>query len=549
MPEEDFSSCSALVVDGNVTSRAVLVAQLRDLGITQITQCTRTADARRQLEFQHFDFVLCELHFADAAPTGQDLLDDLRRDNLLPFSTVFIMVTGEATYIRVAEAAESALDGYLLKPHKAAQLEQRLLLARRRKLSLQPIFSCIDTQDISGAAQQCLARFQRKAPFWLYSARVGAELLLRLERYDEAQALYRSVLAARVLPWAQLGIARCLLEAGQSAQACSALEALIAEDPEFAEAYDIHARALFEQGQFERALNSYQMALALTPSSISRLQSVAMMLFYQGEYRAAERQLERSTRLGLESKLFDAQPLVLLALTRLELQDRRGLQRCLEDFRRLRERQADNPRLQRLEHYVHTIVDLQSQDTEAVLAAVAPLAWDLHDAEFDLESATDLVAVLTQMRVREIHFAPAEQMIHSIALRFCSSRPVSEMLIACALAHTPYADWIRAAQSRVLAQAEAALAQVRDGALEAGIDTLLAQAQDSLNVRLIDNAYQLILKHQARLPDPQQWLARALALQRQAGAGNRKPTLGRQLRPPGGLILRSSPRRHPGPVA
>ena len=102
---------------------------------------------------------------------------------------------------------------------------------------------------------------------------------------------------------------------------------------------------------------------------------------------------------------------------------------------------------------------------------------------------------------------------------------------------------------RVLAQAEAALAQVRDGALEAGIDTLLAQAQDSLNVRLIDNAYQLILKHQARLPDPQQWLARALALQRQAGAGNRKPTLGRQLRPPGGLILRSSPRRHPGPVA
>ena len=56
--------------------------------------------------------VLCQHHFANEASSGQDLLDDLRRNQLLLFSTVFIMVTGEATYAKVAEAAESALDGY-----------------------------------------------------------------------------------------------------------------------------------------------------------------------------------------------------------------------------------------------------------------------------------------------------------------------------------------------------------------------------------------------------------------------------------------------------
>ena len=57
-------------------------------------QYTRVADARRALEFKTFDIVLCEQYFTPDSPTGQDLLDDLRRNQLLPFSTVFIMVAG-----------------------------------------------------------------------------------------------------------------------------------------------------------------------------------------------------------------------------------------------------------------------------------------------------------------------------------------------------------------------------------------------------------------------------------------------------------------------
>ena len=138
--ENDLGTCSALVVDGNPTSRSILISHLRDFGLPTVVQAARTADARRQLEYRTFDFVLCEQHFPGESTSGQDLLDDLRRNQLLPFSTIFIMITGEATYATVAEAAESALDGYLLKPHKAAHLGERLRQARVRKLSLQGIF-------------------------------------------------------------------------------------------------------------------------------------------------------------------------------------------------------------------------------------------------------------------------------------------------------------------------------------------------------------------------------------------------------------------------
>ena len=104
LPEDDLSVSQALVIDSNPTSLSILVSQLRGFGMGSVVQCARLSDARRQLEYRAFDVVLCQHHFANEASSGQDLLDDLRRNQLLPFSTVFIMVTGEATYAKMAEA-------------------------------------------------------------------------------------------------------------------------------------------------------------------------------------------------------------------------------------------------------------------------------------------------------------------------------------------------------------------------------------------------------------------------------------------------------------
>lgn len=241
--DDDLSNRGALVIDGNPTSRSILVTQLREFGIGRIVQTSRLADARRHLENRVFDVVLCELHFPNDPASGQDLLDDLRRNQLLPFSTVFIMVTGEATYAKVAEAAESALDGYLLKPHKAAQLEDRVRQARIRKTSLLEIFTAIEGQEFEKAAAMCNERFEKRGPFWLYAARVGAELMMRLGKFNEAQKLYEAVIAAKTLPWAKLGVARAQIDSGQVVAATQTLEKLIGEDASYADAYDVMGRA------------------------------------------------------------------------------------------------------------------------------------------------------------------------------------------------------------------------------------------------------------------------------------------------------------------
>ena len=70
-----------------MSTRSVMGAQLRELGVKSIRQVSRASDARKHLEAQTFDIVLCEQNFPQESITGQELLDDLRRGGMLPLAT------------------------------------------------------------------------------------------------------------------------------------------------------------------------------------------------------------------------------------------------------------------------------------------------------------------------------------------------------------------------------------------------------------------------------------------------------------------------------
>lgn len=544
---DDLSSSSALVVDANPTSRSILIAQLRDFGVGAVAQAARPQDARRQLEFRSFDFVLCELHFSTDAMTGQDLLDDLRRNQLLPFSTVFIMITAEATYAKVAEAAESALDGYLLKPHKATQLAERLNAARLRKESLKEIFQAIDSEKFEEAAALCLQRFESKGKFWLYAARVGAELLLRLQRPADAQALYKAVVEAKTLPWARLGVARAQLDAGQVTQATSTLENLISTDGNYADAYDVMGRAQIELGKFDKALETYKMAATLTPHAITRVQSLAMMTYYAGDHKEAEPLLDKTVRMGLDSKMFDPQTLVLLAFTRLELNDRKGLQRCYDDFLRLQERQSDNPRLLRLTAIVQTLNLIMQSQFAASVESVRQLCKAIRTPEFDFESASNLVALMCHLATRSIQLDEVDAVISTLGLRFCNNRSLTELLAGSSKLHPSYEARLRDCQTKVLEMAEVAMSLSMSGNPTAAVKNLVLHGRETLSARLIDNAWQVLQKHGAKIADVDAIRAEVQELRKLGGVSqaSNKATLGDPKRQAGGLALRTGTQAPP----
>jgi len=537
--DDNLAASSAMVVDANPTSRSILVSQLREFGMGSVVQCARLADARRQLEYRKFDVVLCEHHFVGESSSGQDLLDDLRRNQLLPFSTVFIMVTGEATYTKVAEAAESALDGYLLKPHKATHLGERLRQARIRKASLQEIFSAIEASEFDAAADLCLQRFETRGLFWLYAARVGAELLLRVGKYDQAQKLYQAVVDAKTLPWAKLGVARALLDEGQTAKAVSTLENLISEDPNYTDAYDVMGRAQFEQGKFEAALATYKMASALTPSSITRLQNLGMMCYYLGDRKGAEKSLDHTTRLGLDSKMFDCQTLVLLAFVRLESGDHKGLQRCRDDFTRLIERHPHSLRHQRLSNTVEALSLIDQRQFARVLEVVRSICAQVKDPDFDYESASNLVSLLAQLADKAIQLDEVESVIDTLGRRFAGTRSLAELLAGASAIHPAYAERIRATHVQILKLAENAISLSMGGDPRAAILNLIQHGSATLSGKLIETAYLVLHRYADKLTDAHDLAEKVHDLRSRYSTHITRASLGEQKRQAGGLTLRT----------
>ena len=536
---DDLSTCQAMVIDSHATSRSILVAQLRDFGVGKVVQCLSTAHARRLLEHERFDMVLCEHQFDSSSSSGQDLVDDLRRNQLLPFSTVFIMVTAEATYTKVAEAAESALDGYLLKPHSANNLGERLYQARARKIALRGIFEAIDEGDFERAAGLCVSRFEARAPYWLYAARVGAELLLRTGQYDKAQTLYEAVIAAKTLPWAKLGVARSLLDGGQTAKATSAIENLLGENPNYADAYDILGRAQFELGKYELAMNSYQMAVDMAPDSISRSQNLGLMMYYVGDRKQAEKVLERTVRLGLDSKMLDCQTLVLLGFMRLEANDRKGLQRCCDDFKRVVERCTDTARGQRLSNIMSTLMDILEHQSAQAVRTIRELARSVKSPEFDFESASNLLALTSLLAQRTIQLDEVNDMIDTLGMRFCTTKPLSELLAGSAGSFPSYADRIRACHPQIAKFTESAMSLSLRGDPKGAVEDLISHGNSTLNGKLIETAYLVLQRYGEKIDGHTSLLATVQELRTRFAPANARSVLGDPKRQAGELILRT----------
>jgi CheY-like chemotaxis protein len=538
---------TALVIEGNPQSRAILVSQLRELGLGTVAQCSRLSDARRKLEVAAFDVVICEQYFERESTSGQDLLDDLRRNQLLPFYTVFVMITAEASYSKVAEAAESALDAYLLKPHTGAKLYDRILQARMRKRALHDIFAAIDAQDFELASTLCAERFTSRKPFWLYAARIGAELLLRTGRVAEAQTLYEAVIQAKTLPWARLGVARAQLEGGHTTRAVSTLDSLLQDDAGYVDAYDVMGRAQFELGNFENALSTFKMATSLTPASISRLLKHGMLAYFTGERSEGIELLDRATRLGLDSKMFDPQAVVLIAFARLDNNDQRGLARCVDQLTRLHDRAWEPERPWRLLAIVKTLAALQANQTAQVLDNVRDMVRGIYDPGFDFEAACNLLGLLSRLAARSTPIEDMTSPIDAIGLRFCTSRAMTELLACAATGQADYSERIRKGHTQVLKITEQAMTLTLKGNPQGTVIQLLTESERTLNAKLVESAYQVLQRYTDRIPNASELRERIEGLRAKYDTGAPHARLGENTTAgtaPGAVSLPSRYKRH-----
>lgn len=305
------SKLKALLIDDMSGMRANLRAQLHQLGIQDVAQAASATEALKAIAQQPagrpFDLVLCDYNLGGST-NGQQLLEHVRSKKLLLPATVWFMVTAESSYDYVATASDYAPDDYLIKPFTATNLESRLMRHFERQDALEPAIKRMSVGDLEGAIAQFSKLTEAGSKFTMDALRLKARCLTSLNRHDEAKAVFAQALSIRQgVPWAELGFARALRDAGETEKAVTAVVAISAANPTLVGAYELLAEIHQARGEDAQALDALHKAESIVPSA-KRSRAVAETAVRMGNMEtatAAYAKVVASTRTSVTKNPYD----------------------------------------------------------------------------------------------------------------------------------------------------------------------------------------------------------------------------------------------------
>ena len=264
-----------LIAEQHFTVRMWMREQMSVIGATSISMAANASELMRMARTIPFDIVICD-HHLDEKRDGQQLLEELRFQHILPLRSVFIIATAERKYNHVVAAAEFAPDDYLIKPYTPDQLAVRLDRSLRKKKALRHVFDHLEVNDQEAALGACDHVLKRTPRYALDALRIKAESLVTLGRVEEASAIYESIVSTRAVPWARMGYAMTLQRQKKFDEAMDETQRLNDEHPEFISVYDMLASMHEEAGDYGKAMECLERASTITSSSnTERLRKIA----------------------------------------------------------------------------------------------------------------------------------------------------------------------------------------------------------------------------------------------------------------------------------
>jgi len=112
-----------VVVDDQLTMRALVRSGLQQIGITQVREFSGAAEALQNLAVQTTHMVISDFNMPDV--DGLEFLRRMRADARFQ-NTAFILLTGRADKELVTRALQSGANNYLVKPFTVGVLKSKI---------------------------------------------------------------------------------------------------------------------------------------------------------------------------------------------------------------------------------------------------------------------------------------------------------------------------------------------------------------------------------------------------------------------------------------
>jgi len=296
----DLAKKSFLIVDDYNDMRGIIKHMLTTYGTTDIDMAANGEDAMHKIAQRKYDIILCDYNLGEGKD-GQQVFEEAKHKNLLPFSTVFIMVTAENTMKMVMGVIEFYPDDYISKPINKDTLKKRIEKLILKKQDFKEVTRLIAKEQFASAIDKCDERIADKPRNMREFIKLKADLCIKLGRYDEAERIYNSVLEDYEVPWARFGLGRISFLKGEYEKACDIFERLHITTPNHMESYDWLARSRIKLGEVEKAKQALSVAVGLSPKVTVRQAFLGDVSVECEDYKMAERAFRNATAAGNRS--------------------------------------------------------------------------------------------------------------------------------------------------------------------------------------------------------------------------------------------------------
>ena len=311
-----FEDLQVLVIASDAKLRTQLRDMLSPFGFGAIHFAVSAHTALRHLRARQYELILCDFALGDGQD-GQHFLEDLRQHDIIRSETLFVMITAERNYDRVIGAVELLPDDYILTPLYPSVFQERLTRVVDRREALLPAWQLAAIGDWLGAVEYCMKAEADYPRYLLDLHRLEAGFYIAAGQLDEAEAIYRQITKSQHIPWAQLGLARCLAFKKDYTEAEALLSELVTSNDSFMAAYDLLARVRAENGQAKAACEVLNKAISRSPYRLGRQRRLGELAMEAGEAAAAETALAEVIRQSMNSGFRNPEDYVRLAQAQL----------------------------------------------------------------------------------------------------------------------------------------------------------------------------------------------------------------------------------------
>lgn len=338
---KDPKEMKILIIDDMPNMVRTIKNMLRHLGYRHTAEAGDGLAAWKILKNDAIDFVIADWNMPNM--TGIDLLRKVRLDERLN-DIPFLMVTAEVAEETVAEAAETEVDGYIIKPFVAKTLEEKIQKILQSRNSPDEVDACLKLGNVyakSGRSEDALKEYEKALKVRPHNARVYYALgnvYQQRGELDEAENAYGKAIAIspqylkahESLAWIyekkgerekaiqsiqeavkispknpdrQIKLGKALLNIGRREEAKEAFDRAVKADPKKAARRRMEiGEAFLDMGMAQEAEEVFQMILGTDPNNIEIYNRLGIALRKQGKYRVAIREYKKALTVDPEDE-------------------------------------------------------------------------------------------------------------------------------------------------------------------------------------------------------------------------------------------------------